>query len=354
LIRHNNSERTFDAAGNLTRKRFADGREVSYEYDADNQLIAVSSLEGGRITFKYDPFGRRIAKISDSGETGFIWDGDVVLGEYTLGDRLVEYVHDGFVPLVQITDEEIASYHTDYLGTPREMTNGKGALSWQGSYDEFGRVTSVSGEAKQNIRFQGQYEDSETGLYYNRYRYYDPDDCCYLTKDPIGLLGGWNFYANVHDPTEYIDPLGLKWEPGTPKPKGWRLPKNGTWSGEKGHSDFTPRNPKALGINPGDKIPFRNGMPDFSAWSQRNLRVPGMTGVHETDMPLIHDHLARQMGLANQTAAKTWLSKQKLTPHHAGGSKVILVPMALHDGVRHMGGASELRSTPKKKKKKTC
>ncbi|WP_417448507.1 RHS repeat-associated core domain-containing protein [Idiomarina abyssalis] len=60
------------------------------------------------------------------------------------------------------------------------------------------------------IRFQGQWLDEETGLYYNRYRYYDSKQGRYITQDPIGLAGGLNSYAYVANPTGWVDPLGLR------------------------------------------------------------------------------------------------------------------------------------------------
>jgi RHS repeat-associated protein len=60
------------------------------------------------------------------------------------------------------------------------------------------------------FRYQGQYEDAETGLYYNRFRYYDPNAGCYLSQDPSGLNGGIALYAYVHDLNNWIDPFGLK------------------------------------------------------------------------------------------------------------------------------------------------
>jgi RHS repeat-associated protein len=61
------------------------------------------------------------------------------------------------------------------------------------------------------LRFPGQYEDAETGLYYNRHRYYDPDLGAYLTPDPLGLAGGLQAYTYAPSPLEWIDPLGLKY-----------------------------------------------------------------------------------------------------------------------------------------------
>ena len=351
LLQKNRTEHTFDAAGNVTSKTFADGKRISYEYDIEDRLTAVTS-GGERVEFRYDPFGRRTAKITSAGRTDFFWDGDVLLGE-SGGDRFTEYVHEGFVPLARVTGEEVEAYHTDYLGTPKEVTNASGDLIWSGTYDEYGRLLEEHGSARQPIRFQGQYEDAETGLFYNRHRYYDADDCRYISQDPIGLWGGLDFYQYTHSPVEQVDPLGLTWRPGTPKPKGWRLPKNGTWSGVPGHSDFTPTNPRDLGLAPGDVVPFKNGMPDFSGWSTRNLRVGGMTGDHATDMPKIYKQMVKVMGFPTQKAAQNWLTLNGLTPHHAGGNKVQLVPTELHDGVRHTGGAYWLRKLFQKKKN-TC
>jgi RHS repeat-associated protein len=56
---------------------------------------------------------------------------------------------------------------------------------------------------------QGQHYDEESGLHYNRHRYYDPTLGRYITQDPIGLLGGWNLYRYTNNPIRFIDPLGL-------------------------------------------------------------------------------------------------------------------------------------------------
>ncbi|WP_332309437.1 RHS repeat-associated core domain-containing protein [Burkholderia ubonensis] len=64
-------------------------------------------------------------------------------------------------------------------------------------------------EAGNPIRFQGQYHDDETGLHYNRYRYYDPTSGRFVSKEPIGLTGGINVYQCAPNSTLWIDPLGL-------------------------------------------------------------------------------------------------------------------------------------------------
>lgn len=201
------AEYVYDAVGNLIEKRQPSGERVKYEYDADNQLTAVATETGGRVEFQYDAFRRRTAKITERGATGFLWDGDVLLGEQK--DTFQEYVYEGYAPLARIKDARIEIFHNDYLGTPKELTDQTGEIVWQGNYDEYGRVESVKGEAEQNIRFQGQYEDAETGLFYNRFRYYDADAERYVNQDPIGLKGGLNGYDYTPNPANSIDPLGL-------------------------------------------------------------------------------------------------------------------------------------------------
>jgi len=159
--------------------------------------------------------------------------------------------------------------------------------------------------------------------------------------------GSGNAGSNSNTGTE------RRWLPGEPRPRGWRLPKNGTWEGEPGHSNFIPNDPAALGVAPDAKIPFVEGKPVFTQWKQdipghpgsSSFKVPGMTGVHDADMPLIHKrmHELFPSKFENQTAAKNWLSENGITPHHAGGIEIELVPTRLHGGIRHMGGAHGLR-----------
>ncbi len=112
----------------------------------------------------------------------------------------------------------VVFYNCDHLGTPRELVDGQGRVVWSARYKAWGRVilhAAWSGreasaqEFVQPLRFQGQYEDSETGLHYNRSRYYDPDAARYITQDPIGTAGGLNSYTYAPNSTAWIDPLGL-------------------------------------------------------------------------------------------------------------------------------------------------
>ena len=90
---------------------------------------------------------------------------------------------------------------TDHLGTPLRLIDHNGKTRWAAVAEETG--------VRQPIWFQGQWLDEESGLYYNRYRYYDPTQGRYVTQDPIGLWGGLNGYAYPINPLRRVDPLGL-------------------------------------------------------------------------------------------------------------------------------------------------
>ncbi|MGM5629621.1 RHS domain-containing protein [Apibacter raozihei] len=117
---------------------------------------------------------------------------------------------DSFVPVAKLRGNKKYSILADHLGTPSQMYKENGELFWEASLDSFGRLKLNKGESGScPFRYQGQYEDVETGLYYNRFRYYSPEEGLYISQDPIGLQGGIEFYSYVHDPNGWIDPLGL-------------------------------------------------------------------------------------------------------------------------------------------------
>jgi len=111
--------------------------------------------------------------------------------------------------------ESIHYYQCDHLGTPMELTDEDGNIAWEANYKAWGEARLTISETarkaglKNPIRFQGQYLDEETGLHYNRYRYYDPASGRFVSKDPIGLAGGLNLHGYAPNPAQWIDPIGL-------------------------------------------------------------------------------------------------------------------------------------------------
>ena len=108
-------------------------------------------------------------------------------------------------------ERKIHLYHCDHRGLPLALIDVNGAIAWRAEFDEWGNVLREDNphNLEQLIRLPGQQWDKETGLYYNRHRYYDPAQGRYITQDPIGLEGGWNLYQYPLNPVAYRDPLGL-------------------------------------------------------------------------------------------------------------------------------------------------
>ena len=114
------------------------------------------------------------------------------------------------------TPIDILFYHCDHLGTPIALTDQKGQIAWAAKHDPWGNQEEEFNPRciEQDIRLPGQHLDRETGLYYNYRRYYDPAIGSYVNQDPIGLVGGVNYYNYPTDPTRWVDPLGLWSMPG--------------------------------------------------------------------------------------------------------------------------------------------
>ncbi|HHA7949771.1 TPA: type IVB secretion system protein IcmH/DotU [Salmonella enterica] len=180
-----------------------------------------------RYGYVYDAPGRRVEKHELDAEgkpynrTTFLWDGMRLAQECRLGRSSSLYIYSdqgSHEPLARVDRaapgeaDEVLYYHTDVNGAPEEMTDGGGNIVWEAGYQVWGNLTheKETRPVQQNLRFQGQYLDRETGLHYNLYRFYDPDIGKFISGDPIGLKGGLNQYAYAPNPLTYIDPLGLK------------------------------------------------------------------------------------------------------------------------------------------------
>ncbi|WP_249293729.1 RHS repeat-associated core domain-containing protein, partial [Proteus mirabilis] len=210
-----------------------------------HRIIAVDIDQGPlgyqRAEYRYDILGRRIEKR--------LWKASAIANTVTyhqhepdevytfgwVGMRLVSehssaaphttvyhaYNDQSYTPLARIecTDNPLnpqrAIYytHSSLSGLPEALTNSDGEIVWQGQYSAWGhlqrqtRPTSTFNR-EQNLRFQGQYFDKETGLHYNTFRYYAPDLGRFTQQDPIGLAGGINLYAYAPNPLTWVDPWG--------------------------------------------------------------------------------------------------------------------------------------------------
>ena len=252
------------SAGNQLRQVTDPGvKTTRYHYDPLGRRIAKHTV----------PLGQSQQLPTEDGQWGatlFGWDGDQMAWEADYARRLtVHYVFkpNSFVPLLQassqtdtrkmflerpdaptgeyVDDErsydldldplhngeyipgfteagnppaplrDFYYYQCDHLGTPMELTDEQGSIAWEANYKAWGEARIAISEAarkvklKNPIRFQGQYFDDESGLHYDRFRYYDPVVGRFVSKDPIRLQGGINLHEYAPNPTVWVDPFGL-------------------------------------------------------------------------------------------------------------------------------------------------
>ncbi len=115
----------------------------------------------------------------------------------------------GFEPVAHQEKGEWFHYVNDPIGTPERLVDAGGRVACELSRRAWGDVEAVEhARATTPIRFQGQYADPETGLFYNRFRYYDPASARYISSDPIGLRGSTNLFAYAPNPHVWVDPKG--------------------------------------------------------------------------------------------------------------------------------------------------
>ena len=209
---------SYDKSGNQISS-IATGIIQKRSFDGLNQLRKISHNEK-QTHYQYDALGRRIAKITESGKTDFIWDGNQLIGEHVNGQYTwYIYLPESFLPVALIKDNQVYYYHLDQLGTPVCLTNQAQDIVWENNTDLFGaenKALVINNDETQTVnlidnplRFQGQYFDEESGLHYNRFRYYCPTQRRFVHQDPIGLAGGINHYQYAPNPINWVDPYGL-------------------------------------------------------------------------------------------------------------------------------------------------
>ena len=184
-----------------------------YDWQSDGMLARVVRPDGKEVSFAYDALGRRIRKSFAGTTTHFVWDGNIPLHEWTeeAEENVVTWLfeQDTFVPAAKlVANGDCFSIVSDYLGTPLQAYDKQGDKVWEQELDIYGRQRKRP-SAFVPFKYQGQYEDAETGLYYNRFRYYDPNAGSYISQDPISVAGGLNVYSYVYDTSTWIDILGL-------------------------------------------------------------------------------------------------------------------------------------------------
>ncbi|WP_234932221.1 RHS repeat-associated core domain-containing protein [Pectobacterium carotovorum] len=246
VVERGHTQYRYDDCGRLAMKRETRPgfrpKETYFDWDVQDRLVRVSLPDGARWRYRYDAFGRRVSKVREGqvpsaqavARVAYRWDGDQLIGQqqyYADGSaaREVQWVYEpgSFRPLAQVEAQgDSTQLHyivADLTGTARELCSEEGEVRWRGEQGLWGAhreerrpipLRRYLGDAANEevyceLRYQGQLYDAETGLYYNRHRYYDAESGQYLSPDPIGLGGGIRPQGYVHNPLEWVDPLGL-------------------------------------------------------------------------------------------------------------------------------------------------
>ena len=264
---HQDLRYDYDVHGNVVERKKGAHESAKYRWDASHQLIEAEVTRHGvtqSTAYAYDALGRRIAKTGTFGQTNYLWDGDLML-QSSRGQHSSLYVYEpqSFVPLATVQGAAASGqtqtywYQCDQVGVPQELTDQKGNIVWAADYKAWGQATiralgtGTDGPAPRNgprpiwhgwedqadhaaylrgtkgsgrngkgkeeprqpieqpFRLQGQHYDEETGLHYNRFRYYDAEIGRFVSEDPIGLAGGFNLFAFAPNAVNWIDIFGL-------------------------------------------------------------------------------------------------------------------------------------------------
>ena len=242
-----NTQYDYDAAGRMvSRIKHRDGYRPETErfrWDSRDQLTGYCSAQGEQWEYRHDASGRRTEKRCDRKKIRitYLWDGDSIaeIREYR-DDKLYSVRHlvfNGF-ELISQQCSRVRQPHpsvapqwvtrtnhavSDLTGRPLMLFNSEGKTVWRpGQTSLWGLALSLpadtgypdprgelDAEADPGLLYAGQWQDAESGLCYNRFRYYEPETGMYLVSDPLGLLGGEQTYRYVPNPCGWVDPLGL-------------------------------------------------------------------------------------------------------------------------------------------------
>ena len=205
---------TYDNDGNLVTKVNSAGT-TQYFWDYENRMTSVTLPGGGgTVSFKYDPFGRRIYKSSSSATSVYAYDGDNLIEETNSSGTVVARYSQGLnidEPLAMLRSATTSYYQADGLGSITSLSSGAGTLAQTYTFDSFGNQTASSGSLTNPFQYTARESDPETGLYYYRARYYDPNAGRFLSEDPISFRGGINKFTYVHNgATDRVDRFGTQ------------------------------------------------------------------------------------------------------------------------------------------------
>lgn len=223
----------YDDNGNLIRKSNRDS-ETTYDWDFNNLLTRVNYPDGW-VSYKYDAYGRRIAKETSSGEfLRYIYDGYNLIAILDGSGNPIIFLHDLLRldnPFAMVyRDGNVYYFISDRLGSVTEIIDSLGNTIASFDYDSFGNILNEEIEGgyedlvnKSVYRFMGREYDKETGLYYFRQRYLDPVSLIFISRDQVLAPETLTFEDALNDevsfdseytfcknnPVKFVDPFGM-------------------------------------------------------------------------------------------------------------------------------------------------
>jgi RHS repeat-associated protein len=228
LTQAEQTDYAYDARRRRTKKVDREKGTTEYFWDVRDRLREVALPSGERVLYTYDAMGRRVRKeivppregpIGDPASVrvvSFLWDGHTVAQEIDTerGKRVYVHTPRGLTPILQAERGEVFTYVLDHLGAAKELIDTNGRVSWSAACAAYGAVVEtwrdpLAKPAETPLRAPGQYFDDETGLFYTRFRYFEPDTARWLSPDPLGIVGGANLFGFNGAPTNDVDPFGL-------------------------------------------------------------------------------------------------------------------------------------------------
>lgn len=210
----------YDDNGSMTGKFNGASQQllnVSYDQRRLASVMAVNS-QPNSLFFEYDANAYRIEKKNSNGTKKYYLEAEHLESVYDANDELqanylrgvvVDEIINGFEKNTATGVMENRTFHHDQVNSVVALSDHNGAAKQTLSYGPFGESINTTGSSQNTMKYTGREQDAESGLYYYRARYYDPELGRFISEDPIGFGGGINFYAYVtNNPLFYRDPMG--------------------------------------------------------------------------------------------------------------------------------------------------